>query len=153
MAYVASKWFSLKLDSHHSLVVADGVSFVEEEVKKGRTYDVLFLDACYSDSRYKILCPTDAFLANKVIHSMSRLISYDGILVINAAPGSMSMTEERKVLTELFSEFFRYCNTRIASGINEVFYCMNRAPDIGKHVNLFEFLGFPVPARLSSPLS
>ena len=35
MAYVASKWFGLKLDNYHSLVIADGVSFIEEEVKKG----------------------------------------------------------------------------------------------------------------------
>ncbi|KHJ97406.1 hypothetical protein OESDEN_02611 [Oesophagostomum dentatum] len=30
---------------------------------------------------------------------MWRLMSYDGILVINAAPGSMSMSEERKVVS------------------------------------------------------
>ncbi|KHJ96665.1 hypothetical protein OESDEN_03370 [Oesophagostomum dentatum] len=35
MFYVASKWFDLTLDDHHSVVIRDGVEFVEEQAKEG----------------------------------------------------------------------------------------------------------------------
>ncbi|EPB70834.1 hypothetical protein ANCCEY_10072 [Ancylostoma ceylanicum] len=35
VANVASKWFDLKLDDRHSLIITDGVKFVEEQALKG----------------------------------------------------------------------------------------------------------------------
>ncbi|EYC44417.1 hypothetical protein Y032_0462g1898 [Ancylostoma ceylanicum] len=137
VANVASKWFDLKLDDRHSLIITDGVKFVEEQALKGTKYDAISLDACYSKSSGRI-CPVKAFLNEKVIRSLSRLVKIEGIIIVNTiVEGSV---EENSSPMELFSRFFRYCYSRKSKTHNDVLYCMHQRPSKEKNVDLLEFI-------------
>ncbi|CAJ0603145.1 unnamed protein product [Cylicocyclus nassatus] len=144
MVYVAYKWFNFEQDNCHHLVIADGAEFVKQQALKGVQYDAIILDACYSESTHKILCPTESFLEERTIQQLSKLVSDKGIIVINAAPGTITASEESELLLESFSKFFQYCNTRNATGENEVVYCMHRPPVLQKHIDLLSVMRVPV---------
>ncbi|KIH60074.1 hypothetical protein ANCDUO_09681 [Ancylostoma duodenale] len=54
IANVASKWFNLKLDDHHSLIITDGVEFVKEQAERGWKYGVYGTAPCYSAYAAKV---------------------------------------------------------------------------------------------------
>ncbi|RCN30001.1 hypothetical protein ANCCAN_24234 [Ancylostoma caninum] len=85
----------------------------------GPQYDVIILDACYSNLRQqKQFCPTEAFVRKTVLQAMSRLVKSKGIIIVNVVTTD-PQTDAKKLL-KLFSNYFNYCNLKETTAENQV---------------------------------
>ncbi|EPB67433.1 hypothetical protein ANCCEY_13474 [Ancylostoma ceylanicum] len=101
---MAKKWFGLKTDERHEVILMDGAKYVEECAQKGEDFDIIFLDACFLNKDVDLICPTAVFLQADVIENIAKLLGNRGILVINVLPNRDDSNDPlKKILT--FSQF------------------------------------------------
>ncbi|KAK6740138.1 hypothetical protein RB195_008545 [Necator americanus] len=137
MVYMARKWFDLKTNDRHQVVITDGVKYIEDQIRKGTKYDVVAVDACDSNPslKRKLVCPLDVFLKENVIKNLTRLITSRGILIISTFTVNMTDVEVHALLETKFSNFIKYCNIA-----KKTFYCTHHQPEATKSVDLLDFV-------------
>ncbi|EYC27710.1 hypothetical protein Y032_0008g142 [Ancylostoma ceylanicum] len=97
---MAKKWFGLKTDERHEVILMDGAKYVEECAQKGEDFDIIFLDACFLNKDVDLICPTAVFLQADVIENIAKLLGNRGILVINVLPNRDDSNDPLKKVSE-----------------------------------------------------
>ncbi|WKX95097.1 hypothetical protein Q1695_011951 [Nippostrongylus brasiliensis] len=91
MVEISRKWFDLKLDDYHRVVVRDGADFIAEAAKNEEKYDAVLIDVSSNNSsssktNSKLLSPTKPFYSKEFIASVAKILNEKGCVVMNMLP-------------------------------------------------------------------
>ncbi|KAK5981860.1 hypothetical protein GCK32_007203 [Trichostrongylus colubriformis] len=123
MVEIAIKWYGLVLDSRQRVYTMDGIKFIQLALKEGWKYDVVFVDACFTDINREINCPIDQFLQNEHITSLSKLITKKGAVIVDVLSLKMDEKQMADMIKGVYEKVFRNCVIRSSPSDNTVLSC------------------------------
>lgn len=111
---VAKNYFFFKESTYSKIHIMDGYAFVEEAVKSGQKYDLIFLDAFGTD----YIPP--AFLTDKFVSMVKEILSPQGLVVANTFVNSRNYNLETSLYKNVFGELIslRHLGNRLIFAVN-----------------------------------
>lgn len=129
MVSVASKWFGFGEDDRMTAHIADGLNFIQEcaENDAATKYHVIILDADDKDS-YGQICPPKPFVEKENLENMKRILSPQGVLIVNLLSRNEVMYAESLAnIKQIFPYMYR---TSIKEEVNDTVYAFLHAQKI-----------------------
>jgi spermidine synthase len=74
IARAAKDWFDLKEDEQTRVHIANGLTFIKEASKEGKTWDVVIVDINCSDNSSDLWGPTGEFLENEILNECKSIL-------------------------------------------------------------------------------
>ncbi|KJH48662.1 hypothetical protein DICVIV_05221 [Dictyocaulus viviparus] len=114
MVQIARKWFGLKEDHRHRVIVEDGLKYMEEATEHGVTFDVIYLDACTTQKHVDLTsnCPVGSFLTEDAAMMLSKMTRTRGVLVVNVLSLTLIpdvISNEVWEVKSIYEKFFAEC--------------------------------------------
>ncbi|KHJ98039.1 hypothetical protein OESDEN_01977 [Oesophagostomum dentatum] len=102
---IAVKWFGLKENDSHRVIIDDGVNFLRIEARKGTRYKAIFLDACFT------MCPAEVFLERRVVADIAHVLDNSGVLAVNILtdPNKNERAQVSNRVLRLYRTYFSSC--------------------------------------------
>ncbi|KAK3697598.1 hypothetical protein RRG08_033328 [Elysia crispata] len=124
---VATNWFDLQPDEKLVVHVADGIEFVRSLVASGTKRDVFVLDVDCKDPGVALSCPPAVFVDVEFLSTIARLLTDDGLLILNLASRDDAVKQE--ILDRLHSVFASCARLDLEEDINTVVFASTQHPD------------------------
>ncbi|VDL71510.1 unnamed protein product [Nippostrongylus brasiliensis] len=127
MVEISRKWFDLKLDDYHRVVVRDGADFIAEAAKNEEKYDAVLIDvssnnSSSSETNFKPLSPTKPFYSKEFIASVAKILNEKGCVVLNMLPVLSPQIEK---VQEAYKKMFKTCTLNSTHKTVKVLSCSN----------------------------
>ncbi|WKX95096.1 hypothetical protein Q1695_011951 [Nippostrongylus brasiliensis] len=127
MVEISRKWFDLKLDDYHRVVVRDGADFIAEAAKNEEKYDAVLIDVSSNNSsssktNSKLLSPTKPFYSKEFIASVAKILNEKGCVVMNMLPVLSPQIEK---VQEAYKKMFKTCTLNSTHKTVKVLSCSN----------------------------
>ncbi|CAJ0954358.1 unnamed protein product, partial [Mesorhabditis belari] len=122
----SQKFFDFEENENNHVIAADGIVLSERLKEEGFTFDFIILDASTTgDASKELICPIEEFLGEKIISTMSELVSPKGGIAVNIyALKNQKKHEER--LKSLFAQHFASCLLLRYSEEQQLLVCSHR---------------------------
>ncbi|KHJ85526.1 hypothetical protein OESDEN_14746 [Oesophagostomum dentatum] len=78
---ISRKWFDLKEDERHRVMLNDAAQFVRNAAKNGQVYDIIFVDACGTKIKSWIICPNQDFTRYEMAENLAKLLTERGMFL------------------------------------------------------------------------
>ncbi|CAG5116730.1 unnamed protein product [Candidula unifasciata] len=124
---IAQNWFDLTPDERLKVHIADGLDFIRKLVSAGENRDVVVLDVDSKDHSVGLNCPPLAFVEPEFLTTISRLLSDDGIFILNLASRDESIKED--IMQRVCSTFLTCASIALQEDINTVVFASNKSTD------------------------
>ncbi|BFZ20867.1 hypothetical protein BsWGS_23906 [Bradybaena similaris] len=124
---IAQNWFDVKPDERLKVHIADGLDFIRKLVSSGEHRDVVVLDVDSKDHSVGLNCPPLAFVEPEFLNTISRLLSDDGVFILNLASRDESIKED--IMQRVRSTFPMCAYITLQEDINTVVFASNRSAD------------------------
>ncbi|KAK6740354.1 hypothetical protein RB195_008675 [Necator americanus] len=114
MVDVAIKWFGLKMDNRHHVVVENGVEFVENAVSRGAKFDVIHIDACTTEKNVDTNCPVNIFYTEESVRNFATLLNPRGAVIVNVVTIKGDQIGAAEKVKKAFGKAFTECTYEYA---------------------------------------
>uniref|UniRef100_A0A0B6ZBE2 Methyltransferase domain-containing protein n=1 Tax=Arion vulgaris TaxID=1028688 RepID=A0A0B6ZBE2_9EUPU len=122
---IAQNWFDLMPDERLKVHIADGLDFVRELVSSGEHRDLVVLDVDSKDHTVGLNCPPLAFVELEFLNTISKLLSEDGVFILNLASRDESIKKD--IIHRIRSTFSMCAYVCLQEDINTVVYSSNKS--------------------------
>ncbi|XP_057661192.1 eEF1A lysine and N-terminal methyltransferase homolog [Diorhabda carinulata] len=130
MLKVAVDWFNFKEDDKLKAEIQDGLVYIREMAKNGKTLDALLFDVDSKNHAIGMSCPPQQFMTKETLKNVVKIVDDEGIFVVNVVLRDNQLRPG--VLVNLKNHFKNVFSYKLQEDLNEIFICSNGSIETDK---------------------